>query len=157
MGGIPKPPKGAERPRLELKVLTATEAKDLLPKFEASLATVFKWADKAISMTNKDMADAWIWASIDKSEREIIATHLIELGQKSKVVAEAVRKVTAMHRLMQIGLITGPRFYMTAQHYMEHGGFAFPKWGEKKKQQQAAATVLNPVAASPVAHEEAAR
>lgn len=146
MGGIPKLPKG-ERVKLELRALSAVEAKDLLPKFNEALRTIFQMADRVISMTNKEQAEAWIWQSIDKAERDIIATHLIELGQKSKVIAEGVRRITAAHRLLQIGLITGPRFLMTVQHYSEHGGIGLPSFGGKNKGSQVVAQSLTPVAA----------
>lgn len=135
-GGIPTPPKRAARAAVDsIKVLTATEAKDIAPKFAKTLTTVFKGLDKGIEYTNHDFAEAYIWRGIDPEEVGIIALHLVELGQKSRVVAEAVRKVTAAHRLLEIGIITGPRFFLTWQHYAQHGGFALPTPNRIKSQE----------------------
>lgn len=110
----------------EIKTLTQIEQKDLLPEMEKTLKTVFKGSDKFIEWTNKDKAEAFIWQTVDDKEIRTLAEHLIEFGAKNKIVAEAVRRVTAAQRMLEIGLITGPRFWLTWNHYQEHGGFVFP-------------------------------
>ena len=106
-------------------VLSEKEAKDLLPKTQASLRTLFRYADEGITATTRDGARASIWRTIDDEDLQVLAEAMIEAGRKSRIIATTVRKMVGMHRMLQIGLITGPRFVMTLQHYKRHGGFSF--------------------------------
>ena len=106
-------------------VLTDKEAKELLPKTQASLRTLFRYADEGITATTRDGARASIWRTIDDEDLQILADAMVEAGRKSRIIATTVRKMVGMHRMLQIGLITGPRFVMTLQHYKRHGGFSF--------------------------------
>lgn len=106
-------------------VLSEKEAKELLPKTQASLRTLFRYADEGITATTRDGARASIWRTIDDEDLQVLAEAMIEAGRKSRIIATTVRKMVGMHRMLQIGLITGPRFVMTLQHYKRHGGFSF--------------------------------
>ena len=106
-------------------VLSEKEAKELLPKTQASLRTLFRYADEGITATTRDGARANIWRTIDDEDLQVLAETMIEAGRKSRIIATTVRKMVGMHRMLQIGLITGPRFVMTLQHYKRHGGFSF--------------------------------
>lgn len=106
-------------------VLTDKEAKELLPKTQASLRTLFRYADEGITATTRDGMRASIWRTIDDEDLQILADAMVEAGRKSRIIATTVRKMVGMHRMLQIGLITGPRFVMTLQHYKRHGGFSF--------------------------------
>jgi hypothetical protein len=75
-------------------------------------------------MSNREKAEAHVWSAIDDEDIEIISEHLVEMGKASKVVATAVRRMTNSYRLLQIGLITLPKFIQTYQFYASHGGFA---------------------------------
>jgi hypothetical protein len=80
--------------------------------------------DKGISISNRAKNEAQIWSAIDNEDLDIIAGHLVEMGKASKVVATAVRRMTNSYRLLQIGLITLPKFIQTYQFYATNGGFA---------------------------------
>lgn len=117
-----------EAPKLKFtwddKALTNKEADEVLPKVKALLEFVFRHMDKGISISNRNKAQAHIWSAIDNEDIEIIASHLVEMGKASKIVATAVRRMTNSYRLLQIGLITLPKFIQTYQFYAENGGFA---------------------------------
>jgi len=106
-------------------VLTDKEAKDLMPKTVASLRTMCRYLDEGITATTRDGSRANIWRTIDDEDLQVLAEAMIEAGRKSRIIATTVRKMVGMHRMLQIGLITGPRFVMTLQHYQRHGGFSF--------------------------------
>jgi len=106
-------------------VLTDKEAKELLPKAQASLRTLCRYLDEGITATTRDGTRANIWRTIDDEDLQVLAEAMIEAGRKSRIIATTVRKMVGMHRMLQIGLITGPRFVMTLQHYQRHGGFSF--------------------------------
>lgn len=118
----------ADPPKLKFtwdeKTLTNKEADEVLPKVKALLEFVFRHMDKGISISNRNRAQAHIWGAIDNEDIEIIASHLVEMGKASKVVATAVRRMTNSYRLLQIGLITLPKFIQTFQFYQSNGGFA---------------------------------
>lgn len=114
----------AMRFRWDDKPLSASEAKDLEPKVKGMLSFIFRYTDKGISVTNRERAKAEIWQDIDDEDLDIIATHLVDMAKASRVVATAVRKLSNSYRLLQIGLITTPRFIQTAQFYSQHGGFS---------------------------------
>lgn len=113
-------------PRLE-ELLTPKESKELLPKVSDALETIFKNSDKFIGFTTKSESakEVYIWASIDKSEITVIATSLVETGQRSQIAATLVRKVARDYTKLQLGIILLPRFLMTVQHYLSNG-FANP-------------------------------
>ena len=112
------------RLRLDDKPLTQKEANELLPKMKDIIKAFGKYMDQGITQTNRERAEAKIWRTLDAEEIDVIATHLVEMAQGSKLVATAVRRVTNGWRLLQLGLITGPRFWQTVAFYREHGGFA---------------------------------
>lgn len=96
----------------------------MLPKVKALLEFVFRHMDKGITVSNRARVEAHIWSAIDSEDIEIISTHLVEMGKGSKIVATAVRRMTNSYRLLQIGLITLPKFIQTFQFYQTNGGFA---------------------------------
>lgn len=118
----------AETPKLKFtwddKALTNKEADEVLPKVKALLEFVFRHMDKGISISNRNKTEAHIWSAIDDEDINIIAEHLVEMGKASKIVATAVRRMTNSYRLLQIGLITLPKFIQTFQFYQSNGGFA---------------------------------
>jgi hypothetical protein len=117
----------AEPPKLRFawdeKPLSNKEGDEMLPKVRALLEFVFRHMDKGISISNRQRIEAHIWSTIDGEDLDIIATHLVEMGKASKIVATAVRRMTNSYRLLQIGLITLPKFVQTYQFYASHGGF----------------------------------
>lgn len=117
-----------EAPKLRFqwddKPLTNKEGDEILPKIKGLLEFIFRHADKGITISNRNRAEAHIWSSIDDEDIDIIAGHLVEMGKASKVVATAVRRMTNSYRLLQIGLITLPKFIQTYQFYAANGGFA---------------------------------
>lgn len=118
----------AEAPKLRFTwdkdPLTKKEGDEILPKIKGLLEFIFRHADKGITISNRNRAEAHIWSSIDDEDIEIIATHLVEMGKASRIVATAVRRMTNSYRLLQIGLITLPKFIQTYQFYAANGGFA---------------------------------
>jgi hypothetical protein len=104
--------------------LTKKEGDEILPKIKGLLEFIFRHADKGITISNRNRAEAHIWSSIDDEDIDIIATHLVEMGKASRIVATAVRRMTNSYRLLQIGLITLPKFIQTYQFYAANGGFA---------------------------------
>jgi hypothetical protein len=114
------------------KPLTNKEGEEVLPKIRALLEFVFRHMDKGITVSNRNRAQAAIWSNIDGEDIDIIASHLVEMGKASKVVATAVRRMTNSYRLLQIGLITLPKFIQTYQFYAENGGFALGLKGGKQ-------------------------
>lgn len=118
----------AEPPKLRFtwdeKPLTNKEGDEILPKIKGLLQFLFRHADKGITITNRNRAEAHIWSAIDDEDIDIIASHLVEMGKASKIVATAVRRMTNSYRLLQIGLITLPKFIQTYQFYAANGGFA---------------------------------
>lgn len=121
----------AEAPKLKFSwdkdPLTKKEGDEILPKIKGLLEFIFRHADKGISISNKNRAEAHIWSTIDEEDIDIIATHLVEMGKASRIVATAVRRMTNSYRLLQIGLITLPKFIQTYQFYAANGGFALGK------------------------------
>lgn len=121
--------------RWDEKPLTQKEAGELLPKVRGMLQFVFKYADTGISVTNKDRAQATIWRAIDDEDMDIIAGHFVDMAKASRIVATAVRRMSNSYRLLQIGVITAPRFMQTAQFYSQHGGFSIlPGLAQGRKQ-----------------------
>jgi hypothetical protein len=123
--------KAAPVPRLRFtwdeKPLTQKEADELLPRVRGWLDFIFRQMDKFISATNRDRAEAEIWQEIDAEDIDIIANHLVDMAKASRIVATAVRRISNSFRMLQIGLITAPKFIQTAQFYSQHGGFTlFP-------------------------------
>lgn len=121
----------APGPRLKFtfddKPLSEKEAKDLEPRIEGALKFAFRYMDKGITATNRERAEAEIWTDIDDEDIKIIAGHLVEMAKASRIIATAVRRVSNSYRLLQIGLITGPKFWASFRFYGEHGGFSlFP-------------------------------
>lgn len=106
------------------KPLTNKESEEMFPKIKALLEFLFRHMDKGMSISNRARAESHVWSSIDQEDIEIIAGHLVEMGKASKVVATAVRRMTNSYRLLQIGLITLPKFIQTYQFYQANGGFA---------------------------------
>lgn len=123
-----------EAPKLKFawdeKPLSNKEGEEVLPKIRALLEFVFRHMDKGISVSNRNKAEARIWSSIDDEDIDIIASHLVEMGKASKIVATAVRRMTNSYRLLQIGLITLPKFIQTYQFYAANGGFALALGGK---------------------------
>lgn len=115
--------------------MTKKEADDLLPKVKGLIEFVFRYIDKGISISNRDQATAEIWSEIDEEDVGIIAGHLVDMAQASRFVATAVRRMSNSYRLLQIGLITTPRFIQTAQFYSAHGGFSLMP-GTPRRQKQ---------------------
>lgn len=117
-----------EAPKLKFtwdeKPLTNKEGDEILPKIKALLEFVFRHMDKGISISNRNRTQASIWSAIDSEDITIISEHLVEMGKSSKVVATAVRRMTNSYRMLQIGLITLPKFVQTFQFYQSNGGFA---------------------------------
>lgn len=111
-------------------MLTKKEANDLKPRLIESLKFIFRYTDKTIGFTTKktEAKDVFIWGSIDDEEIEIIATVLVENGQKSKVFSTGVRQITRNHQKMKMGIILAPRLMFTFKHYMENG-FKLPFGG----------------------------
>lgn len=106
------------------KPLSNKEADELLPKVRGLLEFLFRHIDKGLSISNRNRAEAHVWSNIDEEDIDIIAGHLVEMAKGSKVVATAVRRMSASYRMLQIGLITFPKFVQTYQFYMANGGFA---------------------------------
>jgi hypothetical protein len=106
------------------KPLSNKEGEEVLPKIRALLEFIFRHMDKGISISNRNKAEAHVWSTIDNEDIDIIAGHLVEMGKASKIVATAVRRMTNSYRLLQIGLITLPKFIQTYQFYAANGGFA---------------------------------
>lgn len=106
------------------KPLSNKEGEEMQPKIRALLEFIFRHMDKGISISNRNKAEAHVWRSIDDEDLDIIASHLVEMGKASKVVATAVRRMTNSYRLLQIGLITLPKFIQTYQFYAANGGFS---------------------------------
>lgn len=111
--------------------LTKKESSELLPRVVESLRIVFKYTDQGINFTTKDeqARNVYIWGSIDDDELKIIAIALVEGGQRSKVVATAVRQVSRNYQKLQMGIILVPRFVMTVNHYIQNG-FGLPFGGK---------------------------
>lgn len=109
----------------DAKPLSAKEATDLLPKVRGMIDFLFRYLDKGLSLTNRESAEAEIWSEIDDEDMDIIAGHLVDMAQASRIIATAVRRMSNSYRLLQIGIITAPRFVQTAQFYGQHGGFTF--------------------------------
>lgn len=121
----------AEAPKVKFtwdkEALSKKEGDEILPKIKGLLEFIFRHADKGITISNRNRAEAHIWSSIDDEDIDIIATHLVEMGKASRIVATAVRRMTNSYRLLQIGLITLPKFIQTYQFYAANGGFALGK------------------------------
>lgn len=91
--------------------------------------TVFRWMDYGITQTNKAKAVAVIWSDIDDSDILVLVEETIAAAKRSRIVATGVRQLSRAHRLLRLGIITGPRFMQTVKHYSNNGGFILP-WME---------------------------
>lgn len=122
--GVPSLPKGV--PAADAHPLSEKETKDLRPKMITIVQTIFHYMDIAIGATNRQHVDAYIWQTIDPGDCEVIADLVLEGGKKSRIVATSVRRLSMSYRMLQVGIITLPRFIQTFQHYQKNGGFALP-------------------------------
>jgi hypothetical protein len=126
-GGKPTPPIDKKEQQLQ-KELTKKESNELQPRVENALKALFTGVDKAIDMTTKNRTPdgVHIWGSIEDFEITIIATALLETGQKSKVVSTVTRRLAQDYTRLQLGIIVFPRFYDSYRHYITNGfGFGF--------------------------------
>lgn len=112
------------------EVLTEKEAKEYRDKMSGVLLTIFRYMDEGISATNREKAKAKIWSDMDDDDVGVLVDVLIDGAKRSRIVATAVRQVTRSYNLLRVGIITGPRFMQTVQHYQKHGGFTFPFGGQ---------------------------
>ena len=106
------------------KPLTMREGEELLPRIITGVQAGTEGMDWFITRTNKEHAEAFIWA-MDDEDAEIIARFIILVGRKNAVTAMAIRGVTQAVGLLEIGKITLPRFYQTYVFYARHGGFGY--------------------------------
>jgi hypothetical protein len=136
LGALPQVPKPPKTP-VDTNPLSEKEGKELLPRMVEILQTVFRYVDMGITMTNAERAEAYIWRTIDPEDCKVIAELLIEAGKKNRVVATGVRRLAMSYKLLQVGIITVPRFIQTYQHYAQHGGFALFGGGNVHAQIQA--------------------
>lgn len=132
---IPKMPK--VKRLTDEKPLTEKESKDLEPKMVEIVKTVFRYFDLAISFTNRERAEANIWRGIDADDCAVIASLFIDVGKKNPAAALVVRKLSTSYRMLQVGIITLPRFVQTYQFYLAHGGFTlFPSQQMQEPKQE---------------------
>jgi hypothetical protein len=127
---IPKftPPVNEEKPvitnekQLESE-LTVKESKELQPRIENALRMLFNGTDKVISVTTKRALEekVFIWSSVDDDEITMIATYMLEAGQKSRVVSTITRRMSRDYMLLNLSIIALPRFIETYKHYALNG------------------------------------
>lgn len=103
--------------------LASLEADQMTDLLTDGLLAFSEEADKFISRTNAERADAEIWSTITREEAATIAGALVDAGRKYAPMAFMVRQLARSYTGLRIGLITLPRFYETMQHYAQHGGF----------------------------------
>lgn len=101
--------------------ITKNESKEMIERMKSVIRTANRGIDSMLTATNKQKQKAIIWATMDNEEISVIATHIVEMGMASHVVAQAVRRITQTHRLLEIGVITLPRFVSTYRFYLENG------------------------------------
>lgn len=119
-------------PKKEEEVLNIKEVKELQPRIKEALKTFFTYFDKGIGYTTKkvEMKKVYIWSTIDNDELDVLTNALLESATRSKIMAGTVRKISRSYQMLQVQLITLPRFIMTIQHYMNNG-FELPFGGNK--------------------------
>ena len=122
IAGLPKVPPVPRR-QIDTNPITEKEGKELLPQIVSALQQVFKYADLGITHTNAERAEAYIWQTIDPEDCKAIAELLIDAGKKNRLIATGVRRVAMSYKLLQVGIITIPRFIESYRHYADHGGF----------------------------------
>ena len=124
---IPTGTRGGNKPVTtapnEEPLLTKTESKELKPRIEEALQIIFKYSDKFIQMTTKkeEARNVIIWGNMEKDEIGVLATFLVERGQKNKIMAGLSRKLSRDYQLLQVQILTLPRFYQMYMHYFENG------------------------------------
>lgn len=107
-------------------VLTDKEAKEMQSDFVGFLRILFEWMDDAISFTNKDHAEAYIWKGIDNEDAGKIATAILSLAKRRSSIAVAVRAISNSYVYYEAGLISSQKVIETFLFYRNHHGFSIP-------------------------------
>lgn len=106
------------------KVLNNSEADKIKAQMVTAIVLYCDGMDWFLSHSNNAHKEAIIWA-IDEDDAEILAEAIISAGKKSAPVAVAIRSVGKLSGFVEIGKITLPRFFQTAQFYAQNGGFGW--------------------------------
>lgn len=111
-------------------VLSKTEAAMLRPFLLDAVRGYSDELDNWISRTNRAKTqiapehDNLIWSDLEDREIETLVDGMLIVGQRNKQAAAAVRGIARTWRMVEAGLILGPRFLKTVRFYADNGGLA---------------------------------
>lgn len=111
-------------------VLSKTEAAILRPFLIDAVRGYSDELDNWISRTNRAKTqiapehDNLIWSDLEDREVETLVDGMLIIGQRNKQAAAAVRGIARTWRMVEAGLILGPRFIKTLRFYADNGGLA---------------------------------
>ncbi len=89
------------------------------------LYTVIEWTtenmDVALKSISKGHEEVVIWSNMTSTDMYILTDFLMEQGQRIEIAATAVRQMVTYYDKARVGLIVGPRVYLTIMHLVDKG------------------------------------
>lgn len=108
----PEPPK-QDKLFGKSQVLTEQEIRELAEPFREALKDIGGYTDQGLWVLNPNEKGNDIWGDLTDLEAELLAKHLFKLGQKSPVVAVAIRETVHLKEYAALVAIILPRVRKT--------------------------------------------
>jgi hypothetical protein len=103
-------------------VLTPEETEGIRENLLIGLQTLEKNLDDIITHTNRQVAEAQIWGTIDDEDNAFLVDLMIQAGMRVPAAGQVVRYLANAAWQYRLGMMLVPRFVQTWNFYLDHGG-----------------------------------